>query len=59
MCTHCKDQVTTSGNGNLVQLTSKYREINTELEKIHAKRNRRKAKMALDLNESPKYHLAD
>lgn len=41
-CKHCKEQVTTSGNGHLILLTPKYKEINSELEKIHARRLKRK-----------------
>jgi uncharacterized UBP type Zn finger protein len=41
-CKHCKEQVTTSGNGGLTLLTPKYKEINSVLERIH---NRRLAKM--------------
>ncbi len=42
ICKHCKEQVTTSGNGHLTLLTPKYKEINSELEKIHTKRLKRK-----------------
>jgi len=34
-CSHCKKQLTTSGNGKLTELTSKFKEINTILERIH------------------------
>jgi hypothetical protein len=37
-CKNCKKQLTTSGNGNLIELTSKFREINDVLERIHHKR---------------------
>ncbi|WP_203256151.1 hypothetical protein [Hyunsoonleella ulvae] len=44
-CTHCKKQLTTSSNGNLVELTPKFREINAILERIHQSRvNRSKEK---------------
>ena len=41
-CKHCKEQVTTSENGHLILLTPKYKEINSELEKMHTKRLKRK-----------------
>ena len=34
-CSHCKKQLTTSGNGKLTELTPKFKEINTILERIH------------------------
>ncbi|GAA4233521.1 hypothetical protein GCM10022291_10770 [Postechiella marina] len=37
-CSHCKKQLTTSGNGDLIELTPKFREINAILERIHEKR---------------------
>ncbi len=37
-CAHCKKQLTTNGNGNLVELTPKFRDINAILERVHAKR---------------------
>jgi len=40
-CTRCKKQLTTSGNGQLVELTPKFQEINSILSKIHAKRQAR------------------
>jgi len=41
-CKHCKEQVTTSGNGHLTLLTPKHKEINSELAKIHTGRLKRK-----------------
>jgi len=41
-CKHCKEQVTTNGNGKLTLLTPKYKEINSVLERIHYKRLKRK-----------------
>ncbi|MBT8272661.1 MAG: hypothetical protein KJO77_02570 [Bacteroidia bacterium] len=41
-CTHCREEVTTSGNGQLTLLTPKYKEINSVLERIHLKRLKRK-----------------
>ena len=37
-CQNCKKQLTTSGNGTLIELTSKFKEINDVLERIHHKR---------------------
>ena len=37
-CKSCKKELTTSSNGNLVELTPKFREINDVLERIHHKR---------------------
>ena len=58
-CKNCKEQVTTNGNGNLIELTSKYKEINAELEKIHANRIRKKANIAIDLPQKPIFQFAD
>ena len=41
-CTKCSRQLTTSGNGQLVELTPKYKEINSILNKIY---NKRQAKL--------------
>ena len=40
-CSHCKKQLTTNSNGNLIELTPKFREINAILERIHSKRTSR------------------
>lgn len=40
-CAQCKKQLTTNGSGNLVELTPKFKEINSVLERIHAKRRQR------------------
>lgn len=37
-CKTCKKQLTTNGNGNLVELTPKFKEINDVLERIHHRR---------------------
>ncbi len=37
-CKHCKKQLTTNSNGNLIELTPKFKEINAILERIHEKR---------------------
>jgi hypothetical protein len=40
-CKHCKKELTTNGNGRLIELTPKHREINSILERIHANRLRK------------------
>lgn len=42
-CKHCKEKVTTNGNGKLTLLTPKYKEINAVLEKIHYKRTQKRS----------------
>ena len=42
-CKHCKRELTTNGSGNLIDLTPKFKEINDVLERIHKKRQLRKA----------------
>lgn len=37
-CSHCKKQLTTNSNGNLIELTPKFKEINAILERIHNNR---------------------
>ncbi len=37
-CTCCKHQLTTDVNGNLIELTPKYQEINSALERIYQNR---------------------
>lgn len=34
-CSHCKNQLTTSSNGSLIELTPKFKEINAILERIY------------------------
>jgi hypothetical protein len=46
-CKNCKKQLTTSGNGNLVELTPKFKEINDVLERIHRKRRLRTRKSTI------------
>ncbi|TYA70134.1 hypothetical protein FUA24_22900 [Seonamhaeicola marinus] len=48
-CKNCGKQFTTSSNGNLVELTPKFKEINTVLEKIHNKRLLRQQKLYPEL----------
>ena len=52
-CKHCKEQVTTSGNGKLTSLTPKYKEINSVLERIHNNRIKRRSASAIDLSDNP------
>jgi len=42
-CRHCQKELTTHSNGNLIELTPKFKEINDVLERIHHKRNKRKS----------------
>ena len=44
-CKNCKKQLTTSGNGSLIELTPKFKEINDVLERIHYKRLSRVSKL--------------
>jgi len=37
-CRHCKRELTTNSNGNLIELTPKFREINSILEKIYMRK---------------------
>ncbi|ULC59964.1 hypothetical protein MBM09_03030 [Flaviramulus sp. BrNp1-15] len=37
-CRHCKKELTTNSNGNLIELTPKFKEINAILERIHTSR---------------------
>lgn len=40
-CKSCKKQVTTDVHGNLIELTPKYKEINSVLERVYNKRKLR------------------
>nr|WP_248724818.1 DUF1660 family phage protein [Seonamhaeicola sp. ML3] len=40
-CTRCNKQLTTNSNGQLVELTPKFKEINNALEHIHKVRKKR------------------
>jgi len=42
-CRHCKRELTTNSNGNLIELTQKFREINSILEKIYTRKAMRLA----------------
>ena len=43
-CSRCKKQLTTNSNGNLIELTPKFKEINAILERIHHSRRLRSKK---------------
>lgn len=47
-CKQCKKEFTTSSNGNLIELTSKYKEINRVLEHIRERRTLRKSRQLLN-----------
>jgi len=49
-CRNCKKELTTNSNGNLIELTPKYREINSILSRIHNKRMARLGKEVLTKN---------
>ncbi|PTM10328.1 MAG: hypothetical protein DA407_03995 [Bacteroidetes bacterium] len=57
-CKHCKEQVTTNGNGGLTLLTPKHKEINSVLERIHNRRMFRMKQQAA-VNLVPKEQLLD
>lgn len=40
-CSHCRQQLTTSSSGKLVELTPKFKEINLILERIYQSKTRR------------------
>lgn len=46
-CKNCNKELTTSGSGNLIPLTPKFKEINDVLERIHQKKNRIRSKKQL------------
>jgi hypothetical protein len=52
-CTHCKKELTTNGNGNLIPLTPKFKEINDVLERIHYRRI-----MKLSKKQNPNRNLS-
>ena len=37
-CKNCNKELTTNGNGNIIELTPKFKEINDVLERVHYKR---------------------
>ncbi|MFB9056027.1 hypothetical protein ACFFU9_04660 [Mariniflexile ostreae] len=40
-CKNCKKQLTTNSNGDLIELTSKFKEINATLERVYNKKMER------------------
>ncbi|WP_299556770.1 hypothetical protein [Seonamhaeicola sp.] len=48
-CKNCKKQFTTDSNGNLTELTPKFKEINAVLENIHNKRLLKRQKVNPEL----------
>ena len=40
-CKTCKKQLTTNSNGNLIELSPKFKEINDVLERVHYKRHKK------------------
>ena len=46
-CLHCKKELTTNSNGNLIELTPKFKEINEILERIYTSRTERLKKKSL------------
>lgn len=42
-CKTCKKQLTINGNGNLIELSPKFKEINDVLERVHYKRKMMKS----------------
>lgn len=48
-CKNCSKKFTTGSNGNLVELTPKYKEINAALENIHQKRLIKRRKLNPEL----------
>ena len=40
-CTHCNKELTTNSNGNLIELTPKFKEINAILERIYLTKTER------------------
>ncbi|WP_166960587.1 hypothetical protein [Yeosuana marina] len=49
-CKNCKKQLTTNGNGSLIELSPKFKEINDVLERIHNKR-KEKSKEKIVFND--------
>jgi|GEM_PF-1906493 len=51
-CRYCKKQLTTAGNGNLIELTPKFREINDVLERIYQKRKIKALNLKNEVNKT-------
>ncbi|RED50450.1 hypothetical protein [Seonamhaeicola aphaedonensis] len=43
-CSHCKKELTTNSNGDLIELTPKFKEINDILERMYISRMQRSKK---------------
>lgn len=56
-CKNCKTELTTSGNGSLIELTPKFKEINDVLERIHHKRILRKNERIKNVRDQKKAKL--
>ena len=50
-CKNCKKQYTTSVNGNLTELTSKFKEINDVLERMYKKRAKKNTKVSTSIEK--------
>jgi len=46
-CKHCNSEITIDGNGKFIPLTSKHKEINTILNRVHNKRLERSQKLLM------------
>ena len=46
-CRHCKKELTTNSNGQLIELTPKFKEINAILQRIYTSRTERLKKKML------------
>ena len=59
-CKTCKRELTTNSNGNLVELSPKFKEINDVLERIHHKRILRinKRQSTSKIQVEAKLHIA-
>lgn len=53
-CQNCRIEYTTNSKGNLIELTPKYKEINSVLERIH---NRKKSKLVSKIVSITNYRM--
>ena len=49
-CTHCKKELTTNSNGNLIEMTPTFREINRTLKRIYVSKAKRLKKKKQQLH---------
>ena len=56
-CKNCKRELTTNSNGNLIELTPKFKEINDVLERIHHRRIVRINRKKSIIKKQPKAEL--